>query len=69
MNSYDINLNNADCIKEREEIGYTEYFNICTNQTSRVDWGIGKSILLTFICFLIITAIVVMITVLIELWR
>lgn len=54
MNSYDINLNNIGCIKERQEFGYTEYVNICTNQTTRINWGFDIWLLMIFALIVII---------------
>lgn len=48
----DINLT-KDCIKEAQNWGSTTYFNICTNESSKVPWGfmdfLGWILLLAFL--------------------
>ena len=61
-NSYDVNLNNAECILKKDYMGYTEVINICTNETIReipwgfIDWLSGVGITsLVLLCVLMIT--------------
>ena len=57
-NSYDVNLNNAECIIKKDYVGYTEVINICTNEVIReipwgfIDWLSGVGITsLVLLCF------------------
>lgn len=58
MEDTNLNINNNECIKERAVWGGTEYINICTQETSVVQWGIdvwlGGGIFIIFITALLL---------------
>ena len=61
-NSYDVNLNNAECILKKDYVGYTEVINICTNEVIReipwsfIDWMTGVVVTSLITLFVLILA-------------
>ena len=54
-----VNINKSECLVVRDNIGSTEYINICTGETNRVDWGVmdwGAISLLTIVIIAILVA-------------
>lgn len=59
MTTETINLNAAECIRERLHFGYTEYHNICSGAVTSldwtvIDWTVGSLFLLMLIGVVII---------------
>lgn len=60
-----INVNLSSCLVERTNIGSYEYINICTGETTKIDWDlIGWTSLGLIIIFIIL--IIVMAGILIK---
>lgn len=38
-NQLDLNLNNAECLREKTEITHTEVYNVCNGETYQVPHG------------------------------
>lgn len=53
----EINVNLSGCLVERTNIGSYEYINICTGETTKIDWDLKDW---TCFSFIIITIIVIM---------
>lgn len=39
MTQYDVNLNQAKCLRDSAFAGYTRVTNVCTGQVTDVPWG------------------------------
>jgi hypothetical protein len=39
MNSYDVNLNSADCLTTMTHFGFNRVHNICTGTATDIPWG------------------------------
>lgn len=61
----ELNVNMSGCIVERENIGNTEYINICTGETNKVEWGLGEWSAFGVIAIVII-GLIIMIGILIK---
>lgn len=55
----DINVNLSSCLVERTNIGSYEYINICTGETTKIDWGFIDWTFLSLITILTIFLIIV----------
>ncbi len=61
----ELNVNMSGCIVERGNIGNIEYINICTGETNKVEWGLGKWSAFGVIAIVII-GLIIMIGILIK---
>lgn len=48
MENTDFNFNYAECLKSKNNLGETSYYNICNNETHKVEWVLwnGQMVLL-----------------------
>lgn len=53
-----INVNNSECIKEKQRFGYTEYINVCTQETTEAEWDILDKTGITIMIICIIASII-----------
>jgi preprotein translocase subunit SecE len=61
MKNKDFNFNYAECIKEKNNVGETIYYNICNNETHKIKWGSDTwiGVIVAFIIvMLVITALI-----------
>ena len=54
-------LTTLECVQEVQQLGYTEYHNICNGIITKVPWGIMGWIAIGIITFIIIVFIVIII--------
>lgn len=55
-----INVNSSSCLVERTNVGSYEYINICTGETTKIDWDFidwTSLVLITIFMILVIGAI------------
>lgn len=55
----ELNVDMNWCIVKRENIGNTEYINICTGETNKVDWGLKEWCTAGFVTILVILLIII----------
>ncbi len=55
----ELNVNMSGCIVEKENIGNTEYINICTGETNKVDWGLKEWSAIGVLAIVIIGLIII----------
>lgn len=54
----EINVNLSSCLVERTNIGSYEYINICTGETTKIDWSFIDWTFLSLITILTIVLII-----------
>jgi preprotein translocase subunit SecE len=62
MKNKEMNFNYAECIKERNNIGETIYYNICNNETKKISWGSmewGGTIMIFILIILLLLALLI----------
>ena len=52
MTDVNANLNNTNCIVTKSHFGYDAMINICSGKTTNVDWAFGDWCALTFVIFI-----------------
>lgn len=55
----EINVNLSSCLVERTNIGSYEYINICTGETTKIDWNFIDWTFLSLITILTIVLIII----------
>lgn len=56
MKDNDYNFNYSECLKEKDNLTNREIINICTGETTKINYGIGDWIIIIFILALILSA-------------
>lgn len=57
MKNNDYNFNYSECLKEKDNLTNREIINVCTGETTKINYGIGDWIIIIFILVLILSVI------------
>lgn len=69
MKEKNYNFNYSECLKEKDNLTNREIINVCTGETTKINYGIGDWIFIIFILVLILSVISLLVVFIVTIIR
>jgi len=69
MKNNDYNFNYSECLKEKDNLTNREIINVCTGETTKINYGVGDLMVIIVVLILLLTVIGILLTILLDIIR